>query len=252
MTVIPERAHWLKNIHLAKGYHRTKIPGEWCLMEAAAYIAGESWTDHPVCVSTVLTAYGITLNDSWDDDQRQKLIPFIPRLLGTAGDGQDKARSYLAIDWLLRTYTSTWVHLAGLTAEASALREHTRIVDVPGVESIQTALLAAQATLSPMYSEPQAHFAVRLAASVATASAAVSAARSVTYSEPQAHFAVCLAASVATASTAVATSAYSAAFRTDHLVAQDALAPTVKMLQASALDLLDAMTDPGLAAQENV
>ena len=229
MSITPERAHWLKNIHLTKGYHRAKTPGEWCLMEAAAYIAGESWTDHPKCVSPVLTSYGVALNDSWDDDQRQKLIPFIPRLLGTAGDGQDKARSYLAIDWLLRIYTSTWVHLAGLTAEASALREHTRIVDVPGVESIQTALLAAQATLPPMYS------------------AAYSATRLVTYSEPQAHFAVRLAASVATASAAV-----SAAFRTDHLVAQDALAPTVKMLQASALDLLDAMIDPGLAAQENV
>jgi hypothetical protein len=241
MSITPERAHWLKNIHLTKGYHRAKTPGEWCLMEAAAYIAGESWTDHPKCVSPVLTSYGVALNDSWDDDQRQKLIPFIPRLLGTVGDGQDKARSYLAIDWLLRTYTSTWVHLAGLTAEASALREHTRIVDVPGVESIQTALLAAQATLSPMYSV------AREATLPPMYSAAYSATRLVTYSEPQAHFAVRLAASVATASAAV-----SAAFRTDHLVAQDALAPTVKMLQASALDLLDAMIDPGLAAQENV
>ena len=241
MSITPERAHWLKNIHLTKGYHRAKTPGEWCLMEAAAYISGESWTDHPKCVSPVLTSYGVALNDSWDDDQRQKLIPFIPRLLGTAGDGQDKARSYLAIDWLLRIYTSTWVHLAGLTAEASALREHTRIVDVPGVESIQTALLAAQATLPPMYSV------AREATLPPMYSAAYSATRLVTYSEPQAHFAVRLAAPVAATSAAV-----SAAFRTDHLVAQDALAPTVKMLQASALDLLDAMIDPGLAAQENV
>ena len=232
MSIVPDRARWLKDIVLSRGSHYSEMtPGQWCLMEAAAYIAGESWTDHPACVSPVLTSYGVALNDSWDDDQRQKLAPFIPRLLGTAGDGQDKARSYLAIDWLLRTYTSTWVHLAGLTAEASALREHPRIVDVPGVESIQPALLAAQATLSSMQATlPPMHSGAREATLPPMYSAAYSATRLVTYSEPQAHFAVRLAASMA--------------FRRDHWVAQDALAPTVKMLQASALDLFDAMIDP--------
>ena len=148
--------------------------------------------------------------------------------VGKAARLKDRVRSYFGSPHMLEPKTR-------------ALREHTRIVDVPGVESIQTALLAAQATLSPMYSV------AREATLPPMYSAAYSATRLVTYSEPQAHFAVLLAASVATASAAV-----SAAFRTDHLVAQDALAPTVKMLQASALDLLDAMIDPGLAAQENV
>lgn len=37
--------------------------------------------------------------------QRQTLKPFLPRMVGTAGDGQDEARAYLALDWLVRTYT---------------------------------------------------------------------------------------------------------------------------------------------------
>ena len=74
-------------------------------------------------MSPVLRAYGISLNDQWDDEKRQELKRFIPVLPGTAGDGQDEARSYLALDWLIRTHTPAWLDLAGLTAEAQELRD---------------------------------------------------------------------------------------------------------------------------------
>ena len=145
MSIAPDRAHWLDELTLDDGAHHDATPGQWCLMEATAYLAGEPWSDHPACVSPVLGAYGRGLNDAWDDVQRQKLVPFIPRLLGTADDGQDEARSYLALDWLLRTYTPAWLDLAGHMAEAAALREHRRIVDMAAVRSIEPAVQAAQA-----------------------------------------------------------------------------------------------------------
>ena len=70
----------------------------------------------------------VVLDDLHATD-RQRLVPFLPRMVGTAGDGQDEARSYLALDWLIRTYTPAWLDLAGLTAEATALRDLRRIVD---------------------------------------------------------------------------------------------------------------------------
>lgn len=253
MSVTPERAHWLKNIHLAKGYHPIKTPGEWCLMEAAAYIAGEPWSDHPKCVSTVLTAYGMALNDSLDDDQRQKLIPFIPRMLGTANDGQDEARSYLALDWLMRTYTPAWLDLAGLTAEATALREHPQIMDTEALHSIRSAASAARWAASTV----AAHSGATVAAQVAADAAA-----------HETSFPVRRAAAYLTAFsleyTAAFTAAYAAAYTTSISAARVAvhetareemwvvLAPTVEALQESALDLFDAMIDPGLATQENV
>ena len=119
-AIAPDRLALLGSITLGKGSHSSWEDGA-CLLEAASYIAGEPFSDHPTCVSPVLTAYGISLNDAWSDEQRQKLTPFIPRMIGTADDGQDEARSYLALDWLIRTYTPAWLDLAGLSDHAQAL-----------------------------------------------------------------------------------------------------------------------------------
>ncbi len=220
MSIAPDRAHWLDELTLGSGAHHDATPGQWCLMEATAYLAGEPWSDHPACVSPVLGAYGRGLNDAWDDVQRQKLVPFIPRLLGTADDGQDEARSYLALDWLLRTYTPAWLDLAGHMAEAAALREHRRIVDMAAVRSIEPAAQAAQA-----------------AAWSAAWSAAESAASSAAWSSAW-------RAAGSAAGSAARSAAESAAWRAARSAASSALTPTVEALQASALDLLDAMIDP--------
>ncbi len=88
----------LDNLKLDSGSHGNINEGA-CLLEAASYLAGEPWSDHPECVSPVLGAYGRRLNDRLDDESRQLLKPFIPRMLNTAGDGQDEARKFLAADW---------------------------------------------------------------------------------------------------------------------------------------------------------
>ena len=236
MSIAPDRAHWLDELTLASGSHRDATPGQWCLMEATAYLAGEPWSDHPACVSPVLGAYGRGLNDAWDDVQRQKLVPFIPRLLGTADDGQDEARSYLALDWLLRTYTPAWLDLAGHMAEAAALREHRRIVDMAAVRSIEPAAQAAQAA-----AWSAAWSAAESAAGSAAESAAESAARSAARS---AAGPAAWRAARSAAGPAAWRAAWSAAWSAAWLAASSALTPTVEALQASALDLLDAMIDP--------
>ena len=232
MSIAPDRAHWLDELTLGSGAHRDATPGQWCLMEATAYLAGEPWSDHPACVSPVLSVYGRGLNDAWDDVQRQKLIPFIPRLLGTADDGQDEARSYLALDWLLRTYAPAWLDLAGHMAEAAALREHRRIVDMAAVRSIEPAAQAAQAARSAAESA-----AAWSSAESAASSAASSAARSA--AGPAAG-----RAAGSAAESAAWSAAWLAAWRAAWSAASSALTPTVEALQASALDLLDAMIDP--------
>ena len=102
---------------------------ELCLLEAAAWLAGESHSDHPQCVSVMLGVFGRHLNDVLPDDKRQLLKPCIPRLLATAGDGRDETRRYMALDWLIRTWTPQWFDLAGRTEEATALRAMRRIAD---------------------------------------------------------------------------------------------------------------------------
>lgn len=61
-----------------------------CAMEVVAWLAGLGHTDAPECASPVLRSYTISLNDQWDEETLiEELIPFLPRMVGTAGDGQD-------------------------------------------------------------------------------------------------------------------------------------------------------------------
>src|SRR5438093_13043779 len=103
----------LSAIRLDKGSHRTFADGH-CVMEVVAWFAGRKHTDAPECVSPVLRNFSMKLNDEWGDEDRQKLKTFIPYLVGTAGDGKDELRGWLAADWLVRVYTPTWLELAGI------------------------------------------------------------------------------------------------------------------------------------------
>jgi len=204
-TVIPERVAALDTITLDSGNHCNFSEGH-CAMEVVAWLAGLGHTDAPECASPVLRDFTVGLNDRWDTVQRQTLKPFLPRMVGTAGDGQDEARAYLALDWLVRTYAPEWLDVAGLTERARDLRDLPRIVDPASAQS----------------AVPVAHAARQDAA------AAWAAAR-------------------AAARDAARDAAWAAAGAAAWDAAGDSLAPTVAALQASALDLLDRMIDPGAA-----
>lgn len=201
--------------------------GQACLLEAAAWMAGEPWSDHPQCVSPVLGAFGRGLNDVLPDDKRQQLRPLIPSLIGTAGDGLDETRSYMALDWLIRTYIPAWLDLAGLTAEATALRDLRRIVDLVAAQQAGPVVRDAQqkaATLAKAAgyaAEDVAWVAAEVAAEAAAGYAAGYAAEDAAW----------VAAEAATGVAA-------------RVAARDALKPTVETLQDSAIDLFGQMIRP--------
>ena len=232
MNIIDERLDALTTgkITLDYGSHDT-FDGGHCALEVVAWLADEGHTDAPVSVSPVLRRFTISLNDNWSQEQRQKLIPFLPRMVGTAGDGQDKARSYLALDWLIRIYTPAWLDLAGLTVEAQELRDLRRIVDMVTAEAAGLVIRNAQKKAAAAWAADAAY----------AARAAAYAARDAAYAARDAAYA---AAEAAYAADAAARAAYAAD------AAGDAAAPTVETLQASALELLDRMIDPSAAVNE--
>lgn len=113
---------------LADGAHESPVQGR-CAMEWVAYLAGEPHTHKPVCVSPVLTAFCIALNDLLIDEPRQKLRPYLARTIGTASDGLDLQRAWMATDWVIRVYTPTWLACAGLEA-AERMRALPPVMDV--------------------------------------------------------------------------------------------------------------------------
>jgi hypothetical protein len=128
---------------LAYGTHAAPADGR-CAMEWVSYLAGEPHGDEPRCVSPVVRAYCTTLNDALEDGPRQQLRPYLARAIGTATDGLDEARSWMAMDWLIRTYAPTWLEAAGLGAAAVGLRALSPVLDGPSLAPALTALGAAR------------------------------------------------------------------------------------------------------------
>lgn len=105
-VIIPERLARLPEIVLDRGRHASFEEGH-SATEVIAWITGQEHTRRPARVSPVLVAFLCSANDALGDEDRQKLKPYLPRAIGTAGDGHDELRGWLAIDWLVRVYTPT-------------------------------------------------------------------------------------------------------------------------------------------------
>lgn len=135
---------------LYKGQHDPGdcADGKRCLFEWYNWLTRQQNTDTcPPGVSPVLHGFGMRLNDILPDAPRQELKFALPNgmspLAGTAGDGLDHARSFMALDWLARTWCPAWLDLAGLSEEAVALRDLRRLTDLATMQSAVPALQQA-------------------------------------------------------------------------------------------------------------
>ena len=240
MKANERRESEMQEIRLLKGSHPERFASDgtatMCAQEFASYLAGEPHSDHPRCVSPVLNSFMVSWNDGLDDETRQKLRPYIVRTLGTAGDGQDRARSYMALDWFIRVHTPGFLVAAGLTEEAAKLRGLAAIADIEKVQAatphVNAAWDAARAA-----ARDAAWDAARAAARAATGDAARAAARAAARD-------AAWAAAGDAAWTAAGEAARDAAWTAAGEAARDALASAVALLQESAFELLDRMIDP--------
>ena len=134
----------LRKVKLEAGSHEPD--GHFCVMELAAYLAKEPWSDRPKCVSPVLGAFLRSWNDSLDDKTRQKLKPYARKVLNTAGDLEtDQRRAWMATDWLVRTCTPAFLRLAKLDAEAVSLEALPELVDAASAKEAQPTIAVAGA-----------------------------------------------------------------------------------------------------------
>src|SRR5690606_22525922 len=68
-----ERLAEIANWPLTEGSH-SSIEQGMCVMEAVAYVAGESWTDRPRCVSPTIAAFMRSWNDSLPDSETRSRL----------------------------------------------------------------------------------------------------------------------------------------------------------------------------------
>ncbi len=239
---------------LGYGTHATPEDGR-CAMEWVSYLAGEPHSDEPACVSRVLRAFCMTLNDSLEDTPRQRLRPYLARTIGTAEDGLDETRSWMALDWLIRTYAPTWLTAAGLNGSAHGLATLPEVVDAPTLKTALASLGRARrdahaawsAALRPLrvaaWTPWAAGRAAAREAAWASAGAAAWAAARVGVGDMAGDRARAIARDIA--GDAAATAAREARAGVERSAARDAaraaLAPTVEELRRSAFALLDRM-----------
>jgi hypothetical protein len=225
-------------------------------MEWVSHLAGEPHSDEPACVSVVVRAFCTTFNDSLEDGPRQRLRPYLGRTIGTAGDGLDVARSWMAMDWLVRVYTPTWLWLAGLDAPALRLAELPGVIEGRDLKVVldlmSVARREARAAWSSALGAPRATlWAVPWAAGRAAARAAAwSSAGAAAWAAARVEVGDITGDRVRAAAREIAGDAAAIAVRdartaTSRSAAREAaraaLAPTLERLRDSAFALLDRM-----------
>jgi hypothetical protein len=143
ITIIAERLAAIPP--LGWGQHEGPDDG-MCAIEAAAWVAGEPWSDRPECVCPVIAEFCRRWNDGLPSHERNAILrPMVPRLVGTRGSAAlAHKRSLMAADWLVREHTPAWLRLAGLIDHADTLAALPEIADMAQVPSIRGALEAAR------------------------------------------------------------------------------------------------------------
>jgi hypothetical protein len=93
----------IENIELKPGSHESPQDG-MCVMEAVSYFQGLPFTDAPQCVDPVIRGLMIRLNDRWSHEDRQRLKPYILKVVGTnEGVALSRKRAFACADFAIRT-----------------------------------------------------------------------------------------------------------------------------------------------------
>ena len=223
---------------LKNGGHKDPTDGA-CVMEAVAFVAGEPWSDHPECVSPVIGAFLRNWNDNLptDADRDRLLKPLIPLIINTRStQAIEEQRSYLALDWVIRTFLPKWLRLAKINDHADKVEALSPIVDM------ETATTAGPVVRAANEATSKAWAAAWDAAGDAAGDAAWDAARDAARAAAgDATRAAAWAAAGDAARDAAGAAAGAAAWAAAGDATWDALKETRDQLQLSAVDLVKRM-----------
>ncbi len=105
---------------LHQGNHDSAKQGV-CALEAVAWLEGLPHSDHPECTCPVIAAYVRRLNDGMPDDQRQRLVPYLPRLVGTVSKQHEQERAEYLTWQAIRVFAPISLRAFGFEDQAKHL-----------------------------------------------------------------------------------------------------------------------------------
>ena len=215
----------LTTLHLDRGAHSSREVGV-SVMEAVAWLAGERHTDHPHTASPVIAAFCRLINDRVGDEERQRLVAYVPRLVGTrAADEIELRRTMVIADWAVRSAAAAALRIAGLVELAENLSQ------LPPVTEGKSAREAARAAIATEETAMRAGEEAARAARATRSAAATERARRVAVVEEAAR----VASAEAAGSAASAEAAWAAASHTEAAVHAEAAAEAAVTAWAAAV-----------------
>ena len=135
----------LDTLVLERGRHAYADQG-MNVLEAVSVIGGEKFSDRPRSVSPVIAAFLKDWNDELEDDARQELKKFIPRIAGSVlTQDIEEFRTWLTVDWLVRVQAPVWLNAADLGEFAQALADQDPVVFPDQARAVQKVLDEAAA-----------------------------------------------------------------------------------------------------------
>jgi hypothetical protein len=84
-SIFGARRPGIGTLRLAPGGHDSPRDGV-CVVELASVLAGERFSDRPDCVDHVIGGYLRSFNDRASHAERQRLLPYAERAVGSCGD----------------------------------------------------------------------------------------------------------------------------------------------------------------------
>ncbi len=154
---------------LKRGAHNNAEEGV-CAMEAVAWLEGLPHSDSPECTCPVIASYVRTLNDNMGKTDRQRLVPYLPRLVGTVSRQHERERAQYLAWQAIRVFAPIALRADKYTEDAEKLENFEG-----SLASAASAAYAASANASANAAEAVA-YAAAYAASVASAAYAAEAA----------------------------------------------------------------------------
>lgn len=91
-------------------------------MEAVAWLEGLPHSAAPKCTCPVIAAFVRQMNDRLSHEDRQRLVPYLPRLVGTVSPEHKAARARFLVLQAARVFLPVALDAIGLTDVAAAMR----------------------------------------------------------------------------------------------------------------------------------
>jgi hypothetical protein len=136
----------LDTLVLERGRHAYAEQGMNVLEAVSAISPNEKFSDNPRSVSPVISAFLKEWNDDLEDEPRQKLKAFIPRIANSVlTEDVEEFRAWTAVDWLVRVQAPVWLGAAGLDEFAEALSGQEPVVFPDQARAVQKILDEAAA-----------------------------------------------------------------------------------------------------------